>query len=107
MAALSDADGVISEPNVKLFTKACAKVGAKLPTAAFFKVVNGKIELQKIDLHGNTVFHLAVYANIVDPFYFLEFINGDKNPKNKKGTTPLHKASSKGHLNICELLIHP
>jgi ankyrin repeat protein len=97
--------------DVEAFAKACAKACAKLPPAAAyfkgasFKVVNGKIELEKIDKEENTVFHTAACENYLDPFSYLESIKGDKNPKNKEGITPLHIASSKGHLQICELLM--
>ena len=105
MAAYSDADGRLSESKAKAFAKACAKfsiVGFKVGWTTYFKVVDGKIVLEKMDEEENTVFHEAAKRNLLAPFTFLEFINGDPNPKNKLGVTPLHLASC---VQICELLI--
>ena len=99
MAAYSDADGRLSESKAKAFAKACAKF-----SIVGFKTVDGKIVLEKNE-DENTLLHKAALTNLLAPFTFLEFINGDKNPKNKIGATPLHNASSQGHLQICELLM--
>ena len=94
MAAYSDADGRLSESQAKA-----------LMAIDGYKVVDGRIDLEKIDEHENTEFHRAAVRNSLAPFTYLEFVNGDKNPKNKIGSTPLHIASNFGHLQICELLM--
>ena len=56
MAAYSDAEGKLSESNVRDFAKACAKF-----STGGFKAVDGRIDLEKIDEDGNTVFHRAAF----------------------------------------------
>ena len=58
----------------------------------------------KDDLNQKIFFHAARYGHVD---FCKIIINGltDKNPKDQKGTTPLHWAAANGHGKICEMIL--
>ena len=74
--------------------------------SAFKHVGHKEIELEEIDKAGNTAFHVAAAKDFLPIFDIRPFIRGSGSSlKNKKGRTPLHIASEKGHLMFCRRIL--
>ena len=79
--------------------------------SAFKHVGHKEIELEEIDVAGNTAFHLAASKDFRPIFDIRPFIHGanvdhrKSNPENKEGRTPLHIAAEKGHLMFCKMIL--
>ena len=57
---------------------------------------------------GFTLLHFAAgKGNLPLVKFILEFEEGDKNPANVKGITPLHCASLSGNYSICKEILLP
>ena len=78
---------------------------------AFKHVGHKEIELEEIDVAGNTAFHLAASKDFLPIFDIRPFIRGanvdhrKSNPENKEGRTPLHISAEKGYLTFCQMVL--
>ena len=74
--------------------------------SAFKHVGHKEIELEEIDVAGNTAFHVAAAKDFQPIFDIRPFIRGSGSSlKNKEGRTPLHIAAEKGHLMFCRMIL--
>lgn len=74
----------------------------------FKTLINLYPQFRELTLHKKTQarvspFHFAAYKGKVSCFQ--DFIDGERNPKNSIGSTPLHVASRIGHFDIVKLIL--